>query len=163
MDGLGYACALMLAAVFVRAGAAKLVRPAQTATGFVALGVPAAGLAARAVPVVELLVAVALLAAPRAGAIGALALLVPFTAVLAGAVRSGSEAPCNCFGAARVDPVSVVDVVRNALLIALAVAAVTATVPVVPGAPAVVTTVAAAGCGLALLSSLRTRARYRPT
>ncbi len=163
MDGLGYACALLLAAVFVRAAAAKLARPVQTATSFVALGVPAAATAARAVPVVELLVAVALLATPRAGAIGALALLVPFTAVLAGAVRAGSRIPCNCFGAARADPVSAVDVVRNGLLVAVALAAVTARAPVVPGTPAVVVTVIVAGCGLVLLSMLRTRARYRPT
>ncbi|HEV2761291.1 MAG TPA: MauE/DoxX family redox-associated membrane protein [Acidimicrobiales bacterium] len=163
MDGFGYACALVLAAVFVRAGAAKLARPTTTATSFVALGVPAAGLAARAVPIVELLVAVALLAAPRVGALGALALLIPFTGVLARAVRSGSGAPCNCFGAARVDPVSTVDVVRNVLLVALGLTAVTATMPVVPGPAAVVATVIASACGLALLSALRTRARYQPT
>ena len=163
MDGLGYACALLLAAVFVRAGAAKLARPVQTATSFVALGVPGAGTAARAVPVVELLVAVGLLATPRVGAIGALALLIPFTAVLARAVRTGSEVPCNCFGGARADPVSAVDVVRNGLLVAVALAAVTARAPVVPGAPAVVATVLVAGCGLVFLSMLRTRERYRPT
>ena len=163
MDGLGYASALALAAVFVRAAAAKLARPATTATSFVSLGVPAARIAARAVPVVELLVAVALLAAPRAGALGALGLLIPFTAVLARAVRSGSPAPCNCFGAARVDPVSAVDIARNVLLAALALAAVTATTPVVPGLPAVVATVVASACGLALLSTLRTRARYQRT
>jgi uncharacterized membrane protein YphA (DoxX/SURF4 family) len=163
MDGLGYACAVLLAAVFVRAGAAKLARPAQTAAGFVALGVPAAATAARAVPVVELLVAVALLATPRTGAIGALALLIPFTAVLARAVRTGSRAPCNCFGAARADPVSAVDVVRNCLLVGVGVAAITARAPVVPGAPAIVATVIVAGCGLVLLSTLRTRERYRPT
>ena len=163
VDGLGYASALVLAAVIVRAGAAKLARPTTTATSFVALGVPAAGLAARAVPIVELLVAVALLAAPRAGALGALALLIPFTAVLARAVRSGSEAPCNCFGTARVEPVSRVDVVRNVLLVALALTAVTATTPVVPGPPALVATVVACGSGLALLASLRARARYQRT
>jgi len=163
MDGLGYACALLLAAVFVRAGAAKLARPAQTATSFIALRVPAAATAARAVPVVEVLVAVALLAAPRAGAVGALVLLIPFTAVLVRAVRTGSTAPCNCFGAVRADPVSGVDLVRNGLLVAVALAAVTAGAPVVPGAPAVVATVIVAGCGLVLLSALRTRERYRPT
>ena len=163
MDGLGYACAVLLAAVFVRAGAAKLARPAQAAASFVALGVPAAVTAARAVPAMELLVAVALLAVPRAGAIGALALLLPFTAVLTRAVRAGSQAPCNCLGGNGTDPVSAVDVVRNVLLLALALAAVTARAPVVPGAPAVVTAVVAAACALGLLSTLRTRERYRPT
>jgi uncharacterized membrane protein YphA (DoxX/SURF4 family) len=156
MDGLGYACAVLLAAVFVRAGAAKLARPAATATTFAALGVPRSGVAARAVPVVELLVAAALLAAPRAGATGALALLVPFTAVLARAVSNGSQTPCNCFGTARADPVSSTDVVRNVLLAVLAVAALAAPRPTAPSpAAALVSLVAFAG-GLAILR--RTRA-----
>lgn len=154
---------MLLAAVFVRAGAAKLARPTQAATSFVALGVPAAVTAARAVPAAELVVAVALLAVPRAGAIGALALLLPFTAVLTRAVRAGSQAPCNCLGRARTDPVSAVDVVRNVLLLALALVAVSARAPVVPGAPAVVAAVVAAAGAVGLLSTLRTRERYRPT
>jgi uncharacterized membrane protein YphA (DoxX/SURF4 family) len=163
VDGLGYACAVLLAAVFMRGGAAKLARPAQAATSFVALGVPAAATAARAVPVVELLVAVALLATPRAGAIAALALLLAFTAALARAVQAGSQAPCNCLGAAHTDPVSAVDIVRNVLLLTLALAGVTAPAPVVPGPPAVVVAVVAAACAVGLLSKLRTRERYRPT
>ncbi len=161
MDGLGYACALVLAAVFVRAGAAKVVRPAQTATSFVALGVPAAGAAARAVPVVELLVAVALLAAPRAGGIGALSLLLPFTAVLARAVRGGSGVPCNCFGAARADPVSSVDIVRNAMLAALALVALSAGGPSVPGPVAAAVAGAVSALGALTLTALRRRRRSR--
>lgn len=155
MEGLGYACAVLLAAVFVRAGAAKLARPAATASTFVALGVPRAGAAARAVPVVELVVAVALIAAPRAGAVGALGLLLPFTAVLLVAVRSGSATPCNCFGTARADPVSKVDVVRNAGLSVLAALALTAPEPVAPepGAVAAAAGIFAAGWGV--LSALR--------
>lgn len=154
---MGYACAVGLAAVFVRAGAAKVAQPAQTAMSFVALGVPAAGSAARAVPVVELLVAVTLLAAPRAGALAALALLLPFTAVLVRAVGSGSQTPCTCFGAARADPVSRVDVVRNAMLGALAVAAATAPEPAVPGPAAIVAAGAAFAGGLTVLLVLRRR------
>ena len=155
MEGLGYGCAALLAAVFVRAGAAKVARPAQTATSFVALGVPAAGAAARAVPVVELLVAVALLAAPRAGAIGALGLLVPFTAVLARAVAAGTQTPCNCFGSARADPVSGADVVRNVLLGLLAVVAAFATRPARPSIGAAVAALAAFAAGWALLRRYR--------
>jgi len=157
MDGLGYACALVLAGVFIRAGAAKVARPAQTATSFVALGVPAAAAVARAVPAVELLVAVALLAAPRAGGIGALALLLPFTAVLTRAVQAGSGVPCNCFGAARADPVSSVDVVRNVLLAFLAIGALAADGPSVPGPAAATVTVAAGAVGAAILTGLRRR------
>jgi len=162
MDGLGYACALVLAAVFVRAGAAKVARPTQTATSFVALGVPAAGAFARLVPVVELLVAVALLATPRAGGIGALALLLPFTAVLARAVRAGSVVPCNCFGAARADPVSSVDVVRNVMLVALALMALSVGGPSVPAPAAVAAAVATSTAGALVLAGLRRRRRSRP-
>ena len=132
MDDFGYACAVALAAVFVRAAAAKVARPAQTAASFAALGVPASAATARAVPFAELVVAAALLAAPRAGGVGASVLLVSFTAVLVRAVRGGSEAPCNCFGAARADPVSWSDVARNVMLAGLAVLALLASRPVVP-------------------------------
>ena len=155
MEGLGYACAVLLAAVFVRAGAAKVARPAATAASFRALGVPVPAALTRAVPVLELLVAVALLAAPSLGAVAAIVLLAPFTAVLARAVAGGSEAPCNCFGAARADPVSWVDVVRNLLLAGLAGAAVTVSQPVVPGPRAAVVALAAFGAGWLVL------ARYR--
>lgn len=157
MEGFGYACALGLAAVFVRAAAAKVAQPAQTAKSFVALGVPAAGSAARAVPGVELLVAVTLLAAPRAGALAALAVLLPFTAVLVRAVSAGSQTPCNCFGAARADPVSTVDVVRNAMLGALALAAATAPEPAVPGPAGIVAAGAVLAGGLIVLGALRRR------
>ena len=157
MDGLGYACALVLAAVFVRAGAAKVARPAQTTTSFAALGVPAAGAVARLVPVVEVLVAVALLAAPRAGGIGALALLLPFSAVLGRAVRAGSVVPCNCFGAARADPVSSIDVVRNVMLVALALVALSAGEPSVPVPAAAAAAVATTTAGSLVLAGMRRR------
>ena len=157
MSGFGYACALLLAGLFVWAGAAKLARPAATATSFVALGVPAAGATARAVPVVELVVAVALLAAPRAGALGAVAMLVPFTAVLVAAVRAGSETPCNCFGAVRTEPVSWADVVRNVMLAGLAVPALTVPLPVAPDAGAAALAAALFACGYLALRVLRSR------
>lgn len=157
MDGLGYACAVLLATAFVLAGAAKLARPLETATSFVALGVPAAPAVARAVPLVELLVAAALLAAPRAGGIAALALLGPFTVVLARAVAGGSQTPCNCFGSTRSDPVSSVDITRNLMLAVPAVIAIGAGHPVVPGPPAVLTAAVAFIVGRSGLSRLRRR------
>ena len=159
MDGLGYACALLLAAVFVLAGAAKLARPAATATSLVALGVPAAVTVARAVPVMELLVAAALLATPRSGGIAALALLGPFTAVLARAVAGGSQTPCNCFGATRSDPVSSVDIIRNVMLAVLAGVALAARRPVVPSPAAVGIAVVAFAAGERALAMLRGRRR----
>jgi uncharacterized membrane protein YphA (DoxX/SURF4 family) len=148
---------VLLAAVFVRAGAAKLARPAATATSFAALGVPAAGPVARAVPATELLVAAVLLAAPRAGAIGSLALLVPFTAVLARAVARGTRTPCNCFGGARADPISWADVIRNVLLGVLAVAALPASRPVAPERAGAATAAALFVAGYGVLLAIRRR------
>lgn len=157
VDGLGYACALLLAAVFVRGGAAKLARPQVTATGFAALGVPAAVVLAGAVPVIELLVAVALVAAPRAGAVAALVVLAAFSAVLGRALRAGADAPCACFGTARTDPVSTTDLVRNGLLVVAAAAALTAARPASPSPGAVVAAAVSFAAGLALLATLRRR------
>ncbi|MGI9033935.1 MAG: hypothetical protein DLM65_03825 [Candidatus Aeolococcus gillhamiae] len=143
MAGFGYVCAVLLALVFVRAGTAKVARPAATAAGFAALGVPAAPAIARAVPLVELALAVALLAVPRAGGIAALVLLAGFSAFLARTVRAGVTVGCNCFGQAGAEPVSGRDLVRNAMLGLLAAAALGATRPTRPSAGAVATAVAA--------------------
>jgi len=153
MEGFGYACAVVLAVVFVRAAVAKAVRPAETTAGFVALGVPSAPRTARVVPAVELILALALLAVPMIGGAAALALLGAFTGFLARALRAGVTAGCNCFGQARADPISGLDLVRNVLLGLLAAAALSAEQPVVPaiGAAAVVAAaVVAGGLGLRL-------------
>ena len=160
MEGLGYACALLLAAVFVRAAAAKLARPDSTAAGFAALRLPVPAVAARGVPVVELAVAATLLAAPAAGGVAASVLLAAFTVVLAGALRSGVTAPCNCFGAARADAVSWVDPVRNAMLAALGIGAASTPRPVLPGLAAAAVAGAAFAAGAAVLATLR-RSRHR--
>lgn len=123
MGWVGYLCALGLAAVFVRAGAAKLARGGQTAESFAALGLPAARLLARVVPLVELALAVTLVAFPSVGGVASLVLLGAFTAVLVRAITSGVTTSCNCFGSARAEPVSHSDVMRNALLAALALGA----------------------------------------
>jgi uncharacterized membrane protein YphA (DoxX/SURF4 family) len=157
MRGLGYACAVLLAMVFVRAGAAKLARPAQTAASFVALRIPAPDALARAVPFVELAVAAALLAAPTIGGVAANVLLAGFTVALAGALRAGVTAPCNCFGAARADPVSPVDIVRNLLLAVLGVAAIPTPEPVRPGLVAIVVAAVAFAAGFAALAAGRRR------
>ena len=122
MAWFGYACALVLAAVFVRAGAAKLARRDGAAASFSALGVPAPDAMARAVPVLELVLAVVLLARPVAGSVAALAVLGAFSAVLARAIATGVTAGCNCFGSATSKPVSGRDLARNGLLAALAIA-----------------------------------------
>lgn len=117
----GYACALVLAAVFVWAAAAKLARPAVTAAGFRALGVPRPAALARAVPVAELGTAVLLVAVPRVGGVVAVVVLAAFTVVIVRAIRQGLVTPCSCFGAVSARPVSKLDLVRNLMLAALAV------------------------------------------
>lgn len=155
MAGFGYACAAALAAVFVRAGVAKLARPAETAIGFAALGVPAPPLTARIVPLVELVLAAVLLAAPRAGGAAALVLLAAFSAFVGRTLQRGLAVPCNCFGTARAEPVSGVDLLRNLLLGGLAVAALLATEPLVPDVWAVAVAVVAVAAGAGALRTAR--------
>lgn len=133
---LGMAAAAVLAATFAWAGAAKLSRPAETGTGFAGLGLGRPATLARVVPVVELVLAVTLLAAPAAGAAAALTLLAGFTLVLARALGQGVEVRCACFGQAGGPPLSWVELVRNGLLGALAVLALAA--GLTPRVPALV-------------------------
>jgi hypothetical protein len=157
MSDFGYASAVVLAAVFVRAGVAKGLRPRETVAGFVALGVPNPGATARVVPVAELVLAVMLLSSPRPGGVAALVLLAAFSALLGGAVRRGMTAGCNCFGAARVDPVSGVDLLRNGLLAVLAAAALLAPGPRIPGPVAAGAALAMVSAGAWILHSARRR------
>jgi uncharacterized membrane protein YphA (DoxX/SURF4 family) len=148
---------LVLAALFVAAAAGKLARPAMTAAGFRALGIPAPGLAVRVVPLAELVVAVLLGSVPRAGGLAALALLAAFTAVLVRALRVGIRAPCRCFGGVREVPLSGADVLRNAMLAVLAVAALGAGDPRVPSAAAFGLVGAVVGAGIVALRLARVR------
>jgi uncharacterized membrane protein YphA (DoxX/SURF4 family) len=161
MAGLPYACALVLAAVLVWAGAAKLARPATTAASFEALGVPAPRALARAVPVAELALSAALLAAPRPGAAASLAVLAAFTAVLARALARGTTAGCACFGSPSAEPVSASDLVRNGLLAALALTALAAppTDPSLPSPAAATVVLVATAAGAALVRVSRGRRR----
>ena len=161
MEGFGYACAVALGAVFVGAGAAKAARPAETAAGFRALGLPAPPALARLVPLSELGAAAILLAAPRAGGAAALLLLGGFSVFLGRALRRGLTAPCNCFGAVRAEAVSTLDLVRNLGLAALAAAALLAGRPVVPSVPAAAVAVAAVGAGVLVLRAVRARVTRR--
>ncbi len=150
-----YLCALVLAAVFVAAAAAKIARPPATVKAFATLGVPAPETIARAVPAAELVVAVLLVAVPRAGGVAALVLLVAFTAVLVRALRAGVRTPCRCFGGVREDPISRADVVRNAMLAALAITATAAGEPQAPSPGAAVLVAAVVIAGFAALRVIR--------
>ncbi|MDQ3980446.1 MAG: hypothetical protein M3314_12975 [Actinomycetota bacterium] len=157
MAGFAYLCALLLAAAFVRAAAAKLARPEQTEAGFRALDLPRPALLARAVPVLEVLVATLLVAAPAPGGVVAFVLLSAFTVVLARAVGAGLTTGCTCFGAVSAEPVSRSDLLRNALLAAAAVAAWQAPGPTLPSAGAVALLAVALVAGTVLLRFSRGR------
>ena len=133
-SGIGYVAAVVVAAVFAVAGATKLRDPAGTARGFEALGLPRARVLAGFVPVAELSVVALLLIVPAAGAIGALVTLAFFTTFLVGRLRAGVVAPCACFGSARRDPLSMVEIVRNLGLMVLSAVALGTDRPVRPSA-----------------------------
>jgi hypothetical protein len=132
--GVGSVAAVVLAAVFAFAAVAKAVRHRETIEAFAGLGVPAPGLLAVVVPVVELGIAAALLARPQVGAALALAALAGFTFVVVRALGRGVETGCGCFGSRHSAPVNPSDVVRNGLLAAFAVLATGATRLVAPTA-----------------------------
>ncbi len=159
MATFGYACAFVLAVVFAQAAVLKALRPADTTAGFAALGVPGAPVMARVVPLVELGVALLLLWVPRVGGVAALVVLGVFSVVLARAIRSGVRAGCNCFGQTRGQPVSGIDLLRNALLAGWAAAAVLARrpVPLPLTAASTVLSAVTAVAGIAVLGWLRAR------
>lgn len=130
--GVGYTCAVLVALVLVVAAITKARSPAPTARAFRRQGLPAPALLARAIPVIELATAIALVLVPTVGAAVALILLGAFTAFLVVQVRRGSEAPCACFGASRPGPISWADIAGNAFLIVASAVALLADTPTRP-------------------------------
>jgi hypothetical protein len=137
MRDITYALALGLAAVFAVAGLGKLRHPARTARAFRSLHVPV--VLARVVPVVEVALAIAIVAVPVT-ALAAVALLAAFSVVLA---RADDGVACACFGSASTTPVSWVQQLRNASLAAIAIVASTSS----PTVPALAAVLVAAGIG----------------
>lgn len=158
---LGSAAALLLAATFAWAAAAKGVTPARTTASFRALGLPYPALFSRGVPLAEAITTVLLVTVPRAGAVLAMVLLTAFTLFIVSALRSGRRIGCGCFGAATSSDaeLSWVEPLRNALLFALAAVALTAPQLVRPGAAAIVAVGSLATAGLLALGLARLRRR----
>lgn len=154
---VGYAAALVLAALFAWAGVAKVADRRRTTSTFAALGLPRPGVLGTAVPCAEVALAVGLLAVPAVAAYAALALLAGFTTFLVRAVRGGVRVPCGCFGSAGDQPISEVDVVRNVLLALGAVVATFAGEAHVPSLGAVLVTAAMAAAGATLVTLLASR------
>jgi len=121
--GLGTVVAVVSAAVWGLAALGKLRHRAETAAAFSGLGLRAAPVLSVGVPLVELATAGLLLWRPALGGVVGLALLAVFTGVIVRALARGVDTGCGCFGARRPSPLGPADVVRNALLAALAVLA----------------------------------------
>lgn len=124
IDGLILAARLLLALMFVVAGAAKLADGAGAARAFEEFGAPARISPALAVvlPVVELLLGLGLLPAATVGpsAIGATALLLLFTGAIATALARGRTPDCHCFGQLHSAPAGPTTLIRNGALAAVA-------------------------------------------
>ena len=115
---------LLLAAVFLVAGFAKLADLAGSRRALRDFGVPAmiADPAGVLLPVAELAVAVALAPAATAwwGALGALALLLLFVAGIGASLARGRTPDCHCFGQLHATPIGWRTVARNLGLAAVA-------------------------------------------
>jgi thiol-disulfide isomerase/thioredoxin len=115
---------LVLAAVFLVAGLAKLVDRGSLVRSVGEFGVPKLLVAplALALPPVELAVAVALVPVATAwwGAVAALGLLVVFLAALGVNLARGRRPACHCFGQIASGPIGWQTVARNLALAALA-------------------------------------------
>lgn len=125
MNEMAAASAVVLALVFGSSAVSKVRARESTVASFRGLRLPAPTVLSSAVPVVESVLAVGLVVAPAPAAYVALALLVAFSVVIGRAVAAGATVGCACFGGGGADerPVSVVELVRNAGLGALAVLA----------------------------------------
>jgi len=115
----------LLAAIFVVAAVSKLADRRGVAEAAGGLGVPPAmvGPVAVLLPVVELAVAAMLpwSATAVAGAAAALFLLVLFTCLVVLNLSRGTRPACHCFGQVGDAPIGVGTVVRNLVLMAMAV------------------------------------------
>ncbi len=120
MDVLLLIIRVALAGVFIASGIAKLLDREGGRQAVSDFGIPDrfAGPIAIALPFVEL--AVALLLIPRDtawwGALGALALLVVFSAEIAYNLSRGNRPDCHCFGQLSADPISPRHLIRNGVL-----------------------------------------------
>ena len=124
LDALLLASRLLLAAVFAVAALAKLADREGSRQAVVAFGAPRplAAPLALALPLAELAVAVLLLPAATAlaGALGALGLLLLFSAAIALNLVRGREPECHCFGQLHSAPAGPRTLVRNGLLAVVA-------------------------------------------
>ncbi len=122
-DTVGVVAAILLGAAFVLAGASKLAAgrawPAQAA----GLGAPTWSVAP--LPWIELGLGAILVSnlVRRPAAIVALVLLLVFSSLVIARLREGRHPPCACFGAWSARPLGPGHLVRNGVLVVLAIVA----------------------------------------
>lgn len=125
MDAALVISRLLLAVVFLVSGLAKLVDQQGSRQAFVDFGLPRrlAGPLGYGLPLAELAVAVALLPTATAwyAAIGASALLVVFLLGMGVNLARGRRPDCHCFGQVHSAPIGPGSLVRNGVLLAVAV------------------------------------------
>jgi peroxiredoxin len=113
---------ILLAAVFVTAGVAKLRDRQGTGRALAGFGVPGRAIPAGVIllPLVEMATAAALVPKPSAqwGGLAALILLLAFTGGIANAMLRGRAPDCNCFGQLHSEPVGWRTLLRNVALAA---------------------------------------------
>ena len=118
---LAFAAGLVLGIAFLAAGAAKIASGSLWAQQAKAIGAPALSVAV--VPPLEIVIGALLCtrAAPEIVAAIALALLAMFTTLITVRLAQGKRPPCACFGSWSARPLGWRHLLRNLVLIALAV------------------------------------------
>ena len=124
MENLALASTVLLIAVFVVSGFAKLFRLDRSRQAARDLGIPAglAPLVGTVLPAIELAIAGLLIAPPsaRVGLALAGALLGAFSLLVAGNLVRGRHPDCNCFGTFSSRPIGLPTLARNGALFAAA-------------------------------------------
>jgi uncharacterized membrane protein YphA (DoxX/SURF4 family) len=115
--------AVLVGIVFIVASITKLAKPGLWRAQSTDLGVP--WVVAAGVPYAEAVVGAALLSQWQRPvfAWSAVVMLVAFTVLLTVKLAQGERPPCACFGSFTAAPIGPSNVVRNLVLIAVAVAA----------------------------------------
>ncbi len=120
MELVGFLASLVLGAVFLVAGASKLVAGEQWVDQARALGAPR--WIAPAVPWFEIVLGAALVAQvarPLVAGVAAL-VLVAFTGLIVARLTEGEHPACACFGRWSARPLGTGHVVRNVVLVVVA-------------------------------------------
>jgi uncharacterized membrane protein YphA (DoxX/SURF4 family) len=123
---VGLVASIIVGVAFVVAGASKVAAGEQWPATAREMEAPA--ITIPFVPWVELVIGASLVAqlAVPVPAIAALGLLVAFTALIVIRLLGDDRPPCACFGSWSAEPIGRIHVIRNAILMALAVVAMSA-------------------------------------